>query len=235
METLRLQRNNLTALPEDVFAGLTALKYLYLHKNNLMELSADVFSGLPSLQVLRLHNNSLTALPGGVFSGLPALNLLSLNGNPGIEGFRPIANAGADQTAGAGQVVTLMATASDADPWGDNVSYAWTQTDNSGNVLPLMGADTASPSFVMPAGAIVMSAGVAGLEFELRVTGRGGDHFVGTDSLKIRHSVVVTLTGPEPAATTDIGEEQHQLGLYLQRRRLAWPHLGGQDRGGGGG
>ena len=46
---------------------------------------------------------------------------------------------------------------------------------------------------------------------------------------------VVTLTGPEPAATTDIAEDSIRLGLYLQRRRPAWPHADGQHRGCGGG
>ena len=195
---LLLYNNSLTELPLGVFAGLPDLQALSLEGNDLTALPEDVFAGLPALRLLNLSNNSLTALPGGVFSGLTALNYLLPEGNPGSEGFRPIANAGADQTAGAGQVVTLTATASEDDPWGDNVSYAWTRTDNSGSVLTLMGAETASLSFVMPAGA-------TGLEFELRVTGRGGDHFVGTASLKVRHPVaVVTLTGPKPVATTDI-------------------------------
>ena len=63
---------------------------------------------------------------------------------------------------------------------GDNVSYVWRRTDNSGSDLTLMAADTASPSFVMPAGA-------TGLEFKLKVTSRGGDDFVDTDILKVRH------------------------------------------------
>ena len=78
----------------------------------------------------------------------------------------------------------MTATAGEDDPWGDNVRYVWTRTDNSGVSLTLMDAETASPSFVMPAGA-------TGLEFELRVTGRGShhdaEHFVGADSLEVRH------------------------------------------------
>ena len=202
---LYLNGNELTELPEEVFSGLPTLKFLSLGGNSLAALPADVFAGLPGLLYLYLHNNRLEALPAGVFSALTAVNILSLEGNPGIEGFRPIANAGADQTAGVAQVVTLTATASDEDPWGDNVRYVWTRTDNSGSVLTLMGAETASLGFVMPAGA-------TGLEFELRVTGRGGDHFVGTDSLKVRHpDAVVTLTGAEPAATTDIVENEFSL------------------------
>ena len=195
---LYLGNNSLTALPADVFADLPALEILNLGNNSLEALLAGAFSGLPALRVLHLSNNSLGSLPGGVFSGLTALETLELDGNPGSEGFRPIADAGANQTAAAAQVVTLMATASDDDPWGDNVRYVWTRTDNSGSSLTLMDAETAGPSFVMPAGA-------TGLEFELRVTGRGlgrGDPFVGTDSLKVHYPAVVTLTGPEPAATT---------------------------------
>ena len=193
---LNLSRISIVALQEGDFAGLTNLSQLLLNNNSLEALPAGVFSGLTALLFLNLNDNSLEALPAGVFSGLPALRFLYLDGNPGSEGFRPIADAGADQTAGAAQVVTLTATVSDDDPWGDNVHYVWTRTDNSGSDLTLMDAETASPSFVMPAGA-------TGLEFELRVTGRGGDHFVGTDSLKVRHpDAVVTLAGPEPAATT---------------------------------
>ena len=196
---LNLSWRSIVTLQEDDFAGLTNLSQLLLNNNSLAALPAGVFSGLPALMFLNLNDNSLEALPAGVFSGLPSLRFLYLDGNPGSEGFRPIADAGADQTAGTGQVVTLTATASDDDPWGDNVRYVWTRTDNSGSELTLMDAETASPSFVMPAGATE-------LEFELRVTGRGGDPFVGTDSLKVRHpdpnAVVVTLTGPEPAATT---------------------------------
>ena len=114
-------------------------------------------------------------MPAGVFSELPSLSFLLLGGNPGSEGFRPIANAGADQTAEAGQVVTLTATAGEDDPWGDNVRYVWTRTDDSGSDLTLMDADTASPSFVMPEGATE-------LEFELRVTGRAATTTPNTSS-----------------------------------------------------
>ena len=219
---LYLDDNSLTALPAGVFSGLTDLETLLLNNNNLMELSADVFSGLPALNTLALSNNSLRALPAGVFSGLTDLWTLELNGNPGSEGFRPIADAGADQTAVVGQVVTLTATASDDDPWGDNVRYVWTRTDNSGSELTLMDAETASPSFVMPAGA-------TGLEFKLRVTGRGGDHS-GTDRLKVRHpDAVVTLTGPEPAiTTTEIVENEFSLVFIYSAADLSGRVLAGK-------
>ena len=217
LKKLDLARNRLSALPEGIFAQNTKLKKLVLARNRLSALPEGIFAQNTKLKNLRLQGNRFMTLPGGIFSGLAALENLDLSGNLGV--FRPIANAGADQTAVAGQVVALAATVSDDDPWGDNVSYAWRRTDDSGSDLTLMDAETASLSFVMPEGATE-------LEFELVVTGRGG--VVDTDSLKVRHpDAVVTLTGPvwpaDPSATTEIVENEHQPSLYLQRRGLVRP------------
>ena len=184
LKVLGLRDNSLTALPAGAFDGLTGLETLYLSSNNLAELPSDAFTGLASLLNLRLDGNNLAALPAGIFSGTRALADLRLHGNPGSRGFLPIANAGADQTVEAGQIATLAATASDTDPWGDNVRYAWAQIDNSGNAVVLMDADTARPSFVMPAGATA-------LEFELTVTGLGGAGYADTDSVTVRYPSAV--------------------------------------------
>ena len=186
---LRLDGNNLAALPASIFDGLAALRTLQLNNNNLTALPAGVFDDLYELLLLSLNANSLTALPAGIFSGTRALADLRLHGNPGSEGFLPIANAGADQTVDAGQIVTLTATASDADPWEDNVRYAWAQIDNGGGVATLRDADTARPSFVMPAGATA-------LEFELTVTGRGGARYADVDSVTVLNpNAVVSVCG----------------------------------------
>jgi hypothetical protein len=59
----------------------------------------------------------------------------------------PTADAGADQTVGEGDAVTLDASgSSDAD--GDTLSYEWTQT--GGPSVQLSGATTAMPSFTAP-------------------------------------------------------------------------------------
>ena len=203
---LHLNDNSLTTLPASAFASLAALKLLTLNNNNLAALPAGVFDDPYRLQFLHLESNRLTVLPAGIFSGTRKLVGLHLHGNPGSRGFLPIASAGADQVVEAGQIATLTATVSDTDPWGDNVSYAWAQIDNSGNAVVLMGADTARPSFVMPAGATA-------LEFELTVTGRGGARYADTDSVTVRlAAAVVTLSGPVhdllPADATAIAGDE---------------------------
>ena len=179
LEILYLDNNLLTELPSDIFTGLAALQILSLNNNNLEALPSGVFTNLAELNFLLLNANSLTALPAGLFSGLRALIYILLLNNPGSEDFLPIANAGADRVVDAGQIATLTATASDADPWGDNVSYAWAQIDNGGGVVTLKDGKTARPSFVMPAGATA-------LEFELTVTGRGGVLYSDTDRVTVR-------------------------------------------------
>ena len=189
---LSLNDNLLTELPPGIFNGLSALHDLHLYDNRLTALPAGLFSDLRELERLSLNDNLLTALPAGLFSDLRVLMMLFLQDNPGSEDFLPIANAGADQSIGAGHIVTLTATASDADPWGDNIRYAWAQIDNGGGVVTLMNANTARPSFVMPAGATA-------LEFELTVTGLGDARYADTDRVTVRlPAAVVTLSGPVP-------------------------------------
>ena len=78
---LRLEDENITALKEGDFAGLTAVTYINLAGNLLGELPANLFSGLASLDELHLDTNQLTSLPAGVFSGLTALTYLDLSAN----------------------------------------------------------------------------------------------------------------------------------------------------------
>ncbi|MGH8656305.1 MAG: PKD domain-containing protein [Gammaproteobacteria bacterium] len=61
---------------------------------------------------------------------------------------RPVANAGADQTATVGDTVTLDGNGSqDAD--GDNLSFAWSLiTQPANGAVTLTGADTATPTFI---------------------------------------------------------------------------------------
>ena len=202
LRSLNLRDNDLAELPASIFDGLAALRTLQLNNNNLAALPAGVFDDPYRLQFLHLESNRLTALPAGIFSGTRNLVGLHLQDNPGGEGFLPIASAGADQVVEAGQIAILTATVSDTDPWGDNVSYAWAQIDNGGDLVTLRDADTALPSFVMPAGATA-------LEFKLTVTGRGGARYADTDSVTVRlPATVVTLAGPMhdllPAGATAI-------------------------------
>ena len=83
LEQLYLFENQLGALPEDVFDGLGNLERLYLFENQLGALPEDVFDGLSNLNELYLYRNQLNALPEDVFDGLSNLNELYLWGNPG--------------------------------------------------------------------------------------------------------------------------------------------------------
>ena len=78
----------------------------------------------------------------------------------------PTANAGSDQTVNAGAAVALQGSGSDAD---DGIAaYQWRQI--SGATVALTNAQTQQASFTAPNSA----AGGTALEFELKVTDRGG-------------------------------------------------------------
>ena len=79
--SLALHANQLSALPVGVFDGLSSLEELYLYNNSLSDLLAGVFAGLTTLTTLRLENNSLSDLPLDVFAGLTNLTTLRLEGN----------------------------------------------------------------------------------------------------------------------------------------------------------
>ncbi len=87
----------------------------------------------------------------------------------------PVANAGPDQTAVSGAIVTLDGAGS-ADPDGTIAAYGWVQT--AGTTVPLTGATTATPSFTAPT-----TAGV--LIFQLTVTDNSGQTAVDTVTVSI--------------------------------------------------
>ena len=147
--TLDLFGRDITALKADDFSGLSGLTTLNLAQNSLRTLPAGVFAGLTALGNLWLNNNLLQELPAGVFAGLTALQDLRLADNLGYP-FGPRANAGSWRTVNAGSAVTLQGSGGD-DPWGREVTYAWTQTDTSGASVTLTGADTLTATFTAPA------------------------------------------------------------------------------------
>jgi len=109
---------------------------------------------------------------GGV--SLDRVQVTATNGNP-------IANAGADQVVAKKNPVTLDGTAS-SDPDVDAISFAWTQV--SGPIVTLVGADTASPSFVPNVGGL----------YVFRMTVGDGDGGSASDTVQ------VTATNGNPAA-----------------------------------
>ncbi len=144
-----LPADNIKTLRAGDFAGLTALDSLNLAFNHLRKLPPKVFDGLTSLTFLQLGGNDLVRLPNRVFAGLTSLTTLGLRDNPGHP-FGPTARAGPAHNVGADTEVTLTGS-SGGDPWGRDVTYAWTQTDETGVVVPLKDANTASATLTSPA------------------------------------------------------------------------------------
>ena len=96
IDQLRLENNDLTALPAGVFEGLDdTLINLALSFNDVQTISAGVFDGLTGLVVLNLSDNDLASLPPRIFEKLTGLAELHLRQNPGSGRFKPVAKAGA--------------------------------------------------------------------------------------------------------------------------------------------
>ena len=83
LRRLRLNDNDLATLPTGAFDGLDGLRRLYLNDNDLDDLPDGAFDHLESLRRLRLNDNDLSELPDGVFDGLTGLRELWLHSNPG--------------------------------------------------------------------------------------------------------------------------------------------------------
>ena len=81
LTSLRLDNNELRALPGGLFDNLTHLTYLDLSGNALTTLPAGIFDKLTHLTTLSLSGNALTTLPAGLFDKLTNLTTLNLSGN----------------------------------------------------------------------------------------------------------------------------------------------------------
>ena len=122
------------------------------------------------------NRNRLSDLPDGLFAHNPLLEQIFnyvVNGNAsGFTGrIAPVADAGADFTAHAGETVTLDASASTSRVFGANVTHVWRQSDSSGlGAAPVQGA-VSHGAFRGPRGTVTLPAVTAPTELELRVRG----------------------------------------------------------------
>ena len=81
LETLEMDFNRLTGIPEGVIDPLTSLKKLDLCDNLLSSLRSGMFDSLTGLTELNLYGNDLQSLPAGVFDDLTGLTTLRLYNN----------------------------------------------------------------------------------------------------------------------------------------------------------
>ena len=155
-------------------------------------LPGGIFDGLASLSVLDLGHNALQTLPDRIFEDLANLRSLYLEDNPGFASFLPTADAGQDQNAGIGKILSLDGSASGGGPWGTNFTYDWSVADDDGNIT-LTGEHTATPSYVISETAPDHAIFV----FTLTVQGkghRGGDLYKSTDLMSVADAETPTVT-----------------------------------------
>ena len=79
--SINIRNENITALKEGDFNGLTALEGLNLYNNSLSSLPSGIFDKNTALTNLNLSRNSLSSLPSGIFDKNTALTNLNLEEN----------------------------------------------------------------------------------------------------------------------------------------------------------
>ena len=193
VDELRLDRNDLETLPDDVFDGLDSLRKLHLNDNSLETLPDDVFDGLDSLRKLHLNDNSLETLPKGAFDGLDGLRRLYLNDNDlselpdgifdGLTGLRELwlhSNPGAPFTLTAelerrSDTAVVVRVAQGA-PFDIEVTLSVTGGDLSATTVTISGGSTSSDEImVIPDGdgPVTVSVVSAALQLKSDQTAKG--------------------------------------------------------------
>ena len=152
---------------------------------------------------------------------MTSLTTLLLGGNPGHP-FGPIPEAGPRWNVRPDTEVSLSGSATD--PWGRDVTYAWSQSDTSGATVSLDGANTATATLIAPA---LEKATL--LEFTLTVVAvnPGGVRPVGTTAagdtaqdvagVNVRAAEPVTATFVQADYTATEGGGAATVGVRLNR------------------
>ena len=214
---LTLNANDLTALTAGVFEGLgDTLTHLFLHRNALQSIAPGVFDGLTGLVLLKLDSNELSSLPPRIFEKLTGLTNLALGDNPGSARFAPIAKAGPAggiEVVSGGSVTLGVEGAENGhdDPWGTNVTWAWSRTGGAGGSLT--DAAAARATFTAPV------TGEDGTHvFRLKVIGAGD--FAATADVAIRVAAgpkAVEAAFAPVGGTAYAGGETIEVALHFDR------------------
>ena len=79
--TLKLDGNNISAIPAGTFSGAVYLKELHLYRNVIVWIEHGAFNGLQRLEHLKLFDNQLVEIPRKLFRGLRTLVSLDISRN----------------------------------------------------------------------------------------------------------------------------------------------------------
>ena len=193
LRRLRLNDNDLATLPKGAFDGLDGLRRLYLNDNDLDDLPDGAFDHLESLRRLRLNDNDLSELPDGVFDGLTGLRELWLHSNPGAP-FNITAEL--ERRSDTSVVVRVAQGA----PFDIEVTLSATGVDLSATTVTIRGGSTSSDEITMIPdgdGPVTVSVTSATLQLEPDQTAKGID---------VRAGDPLTLTEGEGGNTPAAGE-----------------------------
>ncbi len=149
LRELFMRDNDIPSIAAGALDGFRQLRKLELQDNALASLPAGLFDDATELRELKLNNNALASLPDDLLRPLTRLEVVRLGGNPGFDDFAPAVEAIPAQSVERGVRVDLAAETGTS-PWGDNVTWTWTQTDSSGTTVTLNDANTATPWFDAP-------------------------------------------------------------------------------------
>ena len=217
VDELRLNRNDLETLPDDVFDGLDGLRRLHLNDNDLATLPKGAFGGLDGLRRLYLNDNDLDDLPDGAFDHLESLRRLRLNDNDlselpdgifdGLTGLRELwlhSNPGAPFTLTAelerrSDTAVVVRVAQGA-PFDIEVTLSVTGVDLSATTVTIRGGSTSSDEITMIPdgdGPVTVSVTSAALRFKSDQGARG---------IQARAGDPLTLTEGEGGNTPAAGE-----------------------------
>ena len=213
--TILLNVNRLRSIPSGIFDPMTSLTRIAIRLNGtpeddgLTHLPEGLFDRATGVRLLELDRNDLVSLPPRIFEPMRSLINLTLGGNPGTDGFKPVAKAGPatgiDVVSGGTATLGVEGAADGFDdPWGNNVTWRWEQRAGTGGTLA--DAATARAVFTAPA-----TGEDADLTFRLTVTGAGG--FSATDDITVRVAAGPAVTGAafasSPAASEGYDAGEH--------------------------
>jgi len=81
LRTLQLEKNQITQIYPETFAGCRALRFLSLHNNRITQIAPQAFAGCQALTLLSLEYNQMAKIDPQAFAGCPTLQTLRLNNN----------------------------------------------------------------------------------------------------------------------------------------------------------